>query len=226
MRRVDTATIKKRVQELQPWYQNIHLVEGVTTKYLSGDSELHSDTDTPKPLWQMIMRDLGDIRDSRVLDIGCNAGYMSFECKKLGAAEVVGVDNNFGAHVSFLEQATFCREVLDLDVEFREASVFDLHDESPFNLVLFCGVLYHLENWADALDKIRELVVPGSGKIVLETAIEPVTETFYGTKSYNGDPTTYFVPSLQVLLALLTERGFNINVVHDLGTRGLVFLST
>lgn len=115
-----------------------------------------------------------------MLDIGCNAGYMSFECKKLGADYVLGIDSNLGSDVSFVEQATFCRDALGLDIEFREQSLFEEIPEAPFHVVLFCGVLYHLENWADALDRIKELVLPKTGRIVLETAIEPVTQTLYG----------------------------------------------
>jgi hypothetical protein len=91
--------------------------------------------------------------------------------------------------------------------------------------VLFCGVLYHLENWADALDRVKALAVPGSGQIVLETAIEPVTQTLYGSKDYHGDTLTFFVPSVRVLVAALEERGFRIDVLRDIGTRAIALLT-
>jgi ribosomal protein L11 methylase PrmA len=51
-----------------------------------------------------------------VLDIGCNAGFHSFEMKKRGAGRVVGID--FDDY--YLDQARFAAEVLDLDdIEFR-----------------------------------------------------------------------------------------------------------
>ena len=37
-------------------------------------------------------------------------------------------------------------------------------------IILFCGVLYHLEDYATALDKVASFAVPGTGLIVLETA--------------------------------------------------------
>jgi 2-polyprenyl-3-methyl-5-hydroxy-6-metoxy-1,4-benzoquinol methylase len=218
--------LEDRIRELRPWYQNIEVAPGVFTKQLGSDEEIFPEHDIPAPLWRRIEPDLGDIAGRRVLDIGCNAGYMSFECKKRGAGYVLGVDNDLGAGTSFVEQALFCRDALGLDVEFRAGSFFELEPDEPFELVLFCGVLYHLENWADGLDKVRELVRPGSGRVVLETAVEPVTGTYYEGKAYLGDTSSFFVPSTRILLALLHERGFRPQVVRDLGTRAIVFLTT
>lgn len=159
-----------------------------------------------------------------MLDIGCNAGYMSFAAKRLGAGSVLGVDSNLGAGTSFVDQATFCRGVLGLEVEFREQSFFDLEPEQPFDLVLFCGVLYHLEDYATALDKVKALTVPTDGLIVLETASEPVTLTCPGMSDYHGDTSTFFVPSLAVLVELVRERGFRVEVVRNLGARIVLFM--
>jgi 2-polyprenyl-3-methyl-5-hydroxy-6-metoxy-1,4-benzoquinol methylase len=217
------GTLERRARELAPWYQNIEIAPGVFTKRLGDEREIFPDEDIPAPLWRRIEPDLGDIRSQRVLDIGCNAGYMSFECKKLGAAYVLGIDNSLGAPRSFIEQAQFCRGALDLDVDFREESFFAFEPDEPFDVVLFCGVLYHLENWADGLDKLRTLVRPGTGRVVIETAIEPVTQTYYEGKTYLGDTLSFFVPSIRVLLTLLDERGFHAQIVRDIGTRAIVF---
>lgn len=216
--------IRRRIAELAPWYQNLELGPGLYTKDLDGDRDIFSGYDIPAPLWLEISKDLPDLTGWRVLDIGCNAGYMSFEAKRLGAASVLGVDSNLGAGTSFIDQATFCRDVLGLDVEFREESFFHLEPERPFDLVLFCGVLYHLEDYATALDKVKALAVPTTGLIVLETAAEPVTLTCPGMSDYHGDTSTYFVPSLGVLLELVRERGFRVDVVRNLGTRVVLFM--
>jgi tRNA (mo5U34)-methyltransferase len=216
-------TLRRRVEELAPWYQNIELRGGVSTKDLAGERDIFSHHDIPGPLWRGIAKDLPDLTGQRVLDIGCNAGYMSFAAKRLGAAYVLGIDSNLGASTSFIEQAEFCREALGLDVEFREQSFFDFTPEQPFDLVLFCGVLYHLEDFATAIDKVASLAVRGSGLIVLETAIEPVTLSLPGDRDYHGDTSTFFVPSLPVLLELLRERSLRIEIVRNLGARALVF---
>ena len=147
---------------------------------------------------------------------------MSFEAKKLGAASVFGVDSNLGATVSFLDQAGFCRQALGLDVDFREVSFFDLVPENKFDVVLFCGVLYHLENFATGVEKVRSLVING-GQVILETASEPRTRTTYGT-GYHGDTTTFFVPSPAVLRPLVEEYGFAIEHQVDLPSRTVLAL--
>ncbi len=138
--------------------------DGVWTKDLDGSRDIFSGHDIPGPLWRVIARDLpATSRGHRVLDIGCNAGYMSFAAKRLGADYVLGIDSNLGADTSFIDQAEFCRSVLGLDVEFREQSFFDLDARAAFTLVLFCGVLYHLEDYATALEKVASFARPTTG---------------------------------------------------------------
>lgn len=218
----DIRELERRVRELGPWYQDILLAEGVSTKSVQGVGLVYPGQDIPAPLWREIAPRLPQLARKRVLDIGCNAGFMSFECKKLGAEYVLGVDDDSSSPSSFVAQAEFCREVLGLDVEFRRGSFMELEPEHPFDVVLFCGVLYHLKNWADGLDKVAELVVPDEGVVVLETAVEPVTRTTYQGKGYRGDTTTFFVPSISVLRAVLEERGFVVGELVELGERALV----
>jgi 2-polyprenyl-3-methyl-5-hydroxy-6-metoxy-1,4-benzoquinol methylase len=214
--------MQDRIRALGPWYQDIPLAEGLSTRSVEGVGLVFPGHDIPAPLWREIAPLLPPLQGKRVLDIGCNAGFMSFECKRLGAESVVAIDDDSSSPSSFIAQAEFCREVLGLDIEFRRGSFMDLVLDSPFDVVLFCGVLYHLQNWADGLDKVAELTEPGTGVVVLETAIEPVTRTTYEGKGYRGDTTTYFVPSLRVLVELLSERKLVLEEVVDLGERALV----
>jgi len=213
--------IVKRVRELGPWYQNIDLGDGIRTKEVEGVGEIFADTDIPRPLWEFVARDLPSLEGKSVLDIGCNAGYMSIAAKRLGAASVVGIDNDqgMGSGWSFIDQARFCTDVLGLDIDFQVGSFFDL--EQRFDVVIFCGVLYHLEDWSGAFDKLRELVNPG-GLIVLETEIGARTEVFPGEQAYQGDTSTYFVPSPAMLELVVSEHGFTPRVSRRLNTRVLM----
>jgi tRNA (mo5U34)-methyltransferase len=58
----------------------------------------------------------------RVLNVGCNAGFFSIEMKRLGASYVLGVE----AFPLYLEQLKLVREVLDLDIDLRGLSVYDV----------------------------------------------------------------------------------------------------
>ena len=66
--------------------------------------------------------------------------------------------------------------------------------------------------------------MPTHGLVVLETASEPITRTCPGMTDYRGDTSTYFVPSLAVLLKLVRERGFNVEIVRNLGQRVVLFM--
>lgn len=214
--------VARRISELRPWYQNVQLPYGLSTKDLDRGGDIFSGEDIPGPLWKAVLPLLDDCTGKSILDIGCNAGYMSFEAKKLGAASVLGIDSNLGATVSFLDQAVFCRQALGLDVDFREVSLFELEAEAKFDIVLFCGVLYHLENFATGVEKVRSFVRKG-GQVILETASEKITRTTYGI-GYHGDTTTFFVPSPAVLRALVEEYGFIVESQCDLPSRTILAL--
>jgi tRNA (mo5U34)-methyltransferase len=226
-RRLDRDALQQRIRELGPWYQDIELAPGISTKHVEGGGQIFPGQDIPTPLWRIIERDLPPLAGLSVLDIGSNAGYMSFAAKRLGAARVLGIESEQGGGgaLSFIRQAEFCREVLGLDVEFQRASLFDFTPERPFDVVLFCGVLYHLEDWTGGLDRVRELVVPGpGGTLVLETAVETVTQVCPGARDYRGDPSTYFVPSRRLLEQAVLERGFDVLLHRQVDHRSLMFL--
>ena len=115
--------ILERVAELDErvgWYQDIDLGGGIHTKsrVLWGEA-----IDHPRQRWGNIASAVpNDLSGKSVLDIGCNAGYLALEAKKRGADYVSGIDVRDG----YIEQARFCADVLELDVDFQLLSIYDL----------------------------------------------------------------------------------------------------
>jgi tRNA (mo5U34)-methyltransferase len=145
------ATLKRRIDALGPWFQNIE-IRGVET------APEHFLGDYPAFKFARFAEALpADLAGRSVLDIGCNAGFYSFEMKRRGAGEVIGIDSDD----RYLEQARFAATELGFDdVEFRNLSVYDVGALGrSFDLVIFMGVLYHLRHPLLALDLIREHVV-------------------------------------------------------------------
>jgi tRNA (mo5U34)-methyltransferase len=71
------------------------------------------------------------------LDIGCNAGFYSFELAKRGA-EVLGID--LDPH--YLKQARWAAKQLGYDdrVKFKQMQVYDLAKlKRKFDIILFMG---------------------------------------------------------------------------------------
>jgi len=206
---VNRDRILARIRDLRPWYHNVPLGEGITTKDLSDPNNFHAGEDVPTMLWKHIEPFFPpDLRGKRALDIGCNAGFFSFELRRRGAT-VLGIDIDQSAQTPFITQAEFCREVLGLDrIEFRRQSLLDLPDSERFDFVLFLGVFYHIPNFCTALQKLAAILSPGGG-MLLETQIAPRSLTCYENVSFRGDPgTTFFVPSVPVMQALLRDYEF------------------
>jgi tRNA (mo5U34)-methyltransferase len=216
------AEVARRIEELGPWFHNMELA-GVQT------APGHFLGDYPRSKWRAFAHALPDDLSGRtVLDIGCNAGFYSFEMKRRGAERVVGIDDDEG----YLAQARFAAEVKGVEVEFRKLSVYDVAKLGErFDLVLFMGVLYHLRHPLLALDLIYEHV---AGDLLAfqsmlrgSDAVEPVAEDypFSATRHfdrpgypklhfiehrYADDCTNWWAPNRACAEAMLRSAGFEI----------------
>jgi tRNA (mo5U34)-methyltransferase len=214
--------IRAQVEALGPWFHNLDL-HGVPT------APEHFLGDYPKVKWQRFSATIpNDLSGKSVLDIGCNAGFYSMEMKRRGAARVLGVDSD----EDYLRQARFAAEVNDLDIEFRQLSVYDVGAlREKFDVVLFLGVLYHLRHPLLALDLIREhaareLLVFQSMQRGSTEAGEFADDYDFWDKDafelpefpklhfiehrYAGDPTNWWVPNRACAEAMLRSAGFEI----------------
>ncbi len=161
-----TDAIAATIDELGPWFHDLKLPSGHRT------APDHWLGDFPAFKWREIAPYVpDDLSGARALDIGCNAGFYSFELAARGA-EVLAID--LDEH--YLRQARWAAEQLDPPgrVDFRQLSVYDLVDVGErFDVVLFLGVLYHLRYPQLALDLLAERV---SGRMILQTLTMPGAE--------------------------------------------------
>jgi tRNA (mo5U34)-methyltransferase len=162
-----TLEVPGAIAELGPWFHNLHLPDGRET------APDHPLGDFPAFKWRQIEGSLpADLGGTRALDIGCNAGFYSFQLAARGA-EVLALD--LDEH--YLQQGRWAARFLDPEgrVEFRQGSVYDLVEvEGSFEVVLFMGVLYHLRYPLLALDVVAEKV---GGTLVLQTLTMPGKES-------------------------------------------------
>lgn len=216
------AETARRVRELGKWFHNLNL-NGVQT------APDHFLGDYPEIKWRKFSHALpSDLRGKSVLDVGCNAGFYSFEMKRRGAARVLGID----ASPHYLAQARFAADTLNLDVEFRQLSTYQLASlRERFDIVLFMGVLYHLRHPLLALDLLREHVVKdllvfqsmqrGSDECAKVAHDYPFSETsvfslddfpklHFVEHAYASDPTNWWVPNRACAEAMLRSAGFRI----------------
>ncbi|MEQ8752613.1 MAG: TIGR04290 family methyltransferase [Coleofasciculus sp. G1-WW12-02] len=211
------------IAQLAPWFHNLHLPNGTQT------APNHFLGDFPAFKWQQLAPHLPEKLDGwRVLDIGCNAGFYSFELARRGAI-VTGIDHD----VHYLAQAQWALKQFDLAdrVEFKQMQVYDLaHIEESFDLVLFMGVFYHLRYPLLALDivaqKVKRLLVfqtlslPGED-ISQDTGDRQINDRealnqlgwpkmAFIEHHFAGDPTNWWIPNHAGIEAMLRSSGLQV----------------
>jgi tRNA (mo5U34)-methyltransferase len=146
-----------------------------------------------------------------VLDVGAWDGFFSFEAERRGAARVVAVDS-FTWNRGRKEGFEFAREVLHSKVEDKTVEVLDVSPESVgvHDVVLFLGVLYHMQHPLLALERIasvtRELLILET--VVDLTFLRRPAMAYYPGESLHQDRTNYWGPNVPLVRALLLELGF------------------
>ncbi|MFW6373771.1 MAG: TIGR04290 family methyltransferase [Thermodesulfobacteriota bacterium] len=216
------STIQQKIEDLKPWFHNLHLPDGSQT---APDGFLG---DFPAYKWAELADHIPrNLSGRQVLDIGCNAGFYSFELARRGAA-VTALDMN----PHYLAQARWAAEVYGLQetVRFRRMQVYDLaREDRAYDLVLFLGVFYHLRYPFLALDVVRRIT---AGKLVFQSLSMPgkpgsVPENlpFDEREKLEGagwpkmafiehrladDPTNWWVPDGACMEALLRSCGLRI----------------
>jgi tRNA (mo5U34)-methyltransferase len=211
------------IDELAPWFHNLHLPDGRQT------APQHPLGDFPSLKWRQIEAWIpADLRGQTVLDIGCNAGFYTFELAKRGA-EVTAID--IDPH--YLRQARWAAERYGLAdrIRFQQASVYDLSGTAErYDVVWFLGVLYHLRHPLLALDILREvtlrhlvlqtMTMPGEGVIDTPAAIglferDELTRSGWPCmafieKSLADDPTNWWAPNHACVEAMVRSAGFRV----------------
>ncbi len=152
-----------------------------------------------------------DLTGKTVLDIGCCDGFWSFEAEKRGAKRVLAVDSWTENLTSKGERFLVAHALLGSRVDYLWTDFFHLNVEEHgrFDVVLFLGVLYHLRNPLLALERIAQLC---NQQLILETLFNPDASgcamDFLEGDECNHDPTNWWNPSLNCLLAMLRSCGF------------------
>ena len=211
------------IARLGPWFHNLHLPGGMET------APDHPLGDFPLYKWR-VLADLlpQDLAGWRALDIGCNAGFYSFELARRGAV-VTGID----VDQHYLDQARWAAREFGLEhaIEFRRQQVYELVREAePFDLVLFMGVFYHLRYPLLGLDIVARLVrrllvfqsltVPGDRVAPVEEdrplddrqalARADWPSLAFIERCMAGDPTNWWVPNPAAVEALLRSSGLHV----------------
>jgi tRNA (mo5U34)-methyltransferase len=217
------ATSAQRVAELAPWFHNLHLPDGTET------APAHFLGDFPAFKWRELASHLPRrLHGWRALDIGCNAGFYTFELARRGAV-VLGID----VDPHYLAQARWAARQFGLAdrVTFRRMQVYDLaRTRDKFDLVLFMGVFYHLRYPMLGLDIVARVV---RRLLVFQTLTMPGMDVAHDTHDrdimdrtdltrpgwpkmafiehkFAGDPTNWWIANHAAVVAMLRSSGMRV----------------
>jgi len=214
----------REIAELGPWFHNLHLPDGSQT------APGHALGDFPAFKWKEIAPHLpADLTGWTALDIGCNAGFYTFQLAQRGA-RVTGID----VEPLFLQQAEWAAGEFGLRhrVSFERRQVYDLAGmHEKYDLVLFMGVFYHLRYPMLGLDLVAEkvqrlmlfqtLTMPGNA-VFEETTVDrdiDDREAFnhpgwpkmaFIEHQFSGDPTNWWAPNHAACEAMLRSSGLRV----------------
>ena len=156
MEKLNDIELLKKIKEYD-FYHRIKLNDNITTPGINR-AQIHRNL---KKIGEL------DLKGKRVLDIGCRDGIYSFEAEKMGAKEVIGIDNDISKPA--LE---FLIPYFNSKVKMFEMNLFDLKEESfgKFDVIFFPGTLYHLRYPFHALNIVINNLKEG-GALLIETGI-------------------------------------------------------
>jgi len=106
------------------------------------------------------------------------------------------------------------RKALESRVEARVADFMemDLGDIGTFDVVLYLGVLYHLQNPLESLKRLahltNELAIIETEAVVFPGFEHHAFCEFFESNELGGDPTNWWAPNMEALLGMCRAAGF------------------
>ncbi len=140
-----STEIRDRIERLGPWFYEFDLGEHGRTVSMLPPEVLPIHSTRLEMMSRAVTGHFGSrLREATAIDVGCHEGYYSIALARQGLKHVLGVD----VREASLAKARFVSEALAVEnISWRQANCETLGPElGRFDLCLFLGLLYHLEN--------------------------------------------------------------------------------
>lgn len=159
-----------------------------------------------------------NLKDKSVLDIGCSDGLFTFEAERRGASHVTAVEGfDKTGNNSDIETFLYAHNAFNSSAHLEAVDFMDYNPDHLYDVVLFYGVLYHVEDPIAAAKKLFSFAKV-MGEVLIETAVmnwfEP-KPIFQFEPGHDGDETNFFYPNYSALVKLFQHVGFySVEPVH------------
>jgi tRNA (mo5U34)-methyltransferase len=179
-----------------------------------------------------------DLSGKRVLDVGAGQGYLSFECERRGAREVVALGPEDPASTGFDR----LKELLGSRVRYVQGTAYTLSAQElgTFDVVLLFSVLVKLRYPLLALDRIRAVT---RGEVFVQTHViddgdwlrgpwrflarlpgvrsawrgTPVWRQYREFELHPQDQSNWFGPNIVAVVEAFRSAGFDIALTRRFG---------
>ena len=222
--------IATRIAELSPWFYPFDLGNGLRTQSAIPPEVTGIFETRLEMVNQLVESRFGPrLRETSCLDVGCHEGFYTMAMARQGMRRVVGMD----VREINLRKARFVAEALGLaNISFLPGNCEQLRAEETgqYDLVLFLGILYHLENPMLCLRNVRSVTqelcivetqvideVEGAAEWGAREWTRPyqgvlavIDESgeFYADNRETGSTPLALCPSPKALLFMLKQAGF------------------
>ncbi len=186
------------------WFHSIPLGDGTITPGLDSSMDKLEQVCLPK-----------DLSGKTVLDIGAWDGFFSFQAEKAGAKRVLATDHfcwsgpGWGTKDGF----NFAHKALNSKVESLDIDAMDISPDNvgKFDVVMFLGVLYHLQ---DPMGGLRVAASVCDELLIIETVVDDLhrrkpSMVYYPGDILNEDDTNYWAPNVAAMKGMLSDLGFS-----------------
>jgi 2-polyprenyl-3-methyl-5-hydroxy-6-metoxy-1,4-benzoquinol methylase len=197
--------LSEKLRRWEPWAIRVDFSNGISTK----DFKRRIPFDE-HPLFRFGIIVAGipfaGISGGRMLDVGCNAGYLCIHAAKAYGLSCTGID----VVPRHIEVARFLSETAGVNTELFIASAETFSRPGEFDVILHFGTLYHLPNPVLSLRTTFDNLRPG-GYLALETQIYDHPEDAnicYFMHMQNNDETNFWALSRSVLTKCVELVGF------------------
>jgi tRNA (mo5U34)-methyltransferase len=198
---IDPVQLRAEVARLK-WYHAIDLGQGIVTPGADKSVRKLETIHLPARLDGL-----------SVLDIGAWDGFFAFEAERRGAMRVVANDTHVWHHPAWGRAAfELARRARNSQVEDAEVEVLDLSPDKVgiFDVVLFLGVLYHMQHPLLALERVASVT---RRQLILETHVDMLgfrrpAAAFYPGADLKDDGSNWWGPNLAAVSGLLRTAGF------------------
>lgn len=125
--------------------------------------------------WQAL--NLNNLIGKRVLDVGCNTGFFTFECEKIGAAEVIGIDS---AELAIDIANTLKNSIyLSHNTKFQVLDVHNVSTLGKFDCIMALSMLHYIPDQDIVIKQLYDMLNPG-GILKLEMGVHFKTDQING----------------------------------------------